>query len=195
MANYADFRNAVIARGATTPTSWNLSEHSRAFLSGGFTNGNFWLLLAAAASPFRWNRRMPRPLLAGAFLWLLAAVWFSVFVWEPIWDHYFVLYLPPLALFASVTLKASLGARRWWARTLAFLLVVGCAVLGHTQRFIDPFWYRQARAVGEQARDQELFSFNPLIHVVAGTRPACDLIDPLNVYGENAIAALDPDGP
>jgi 4-amino-4-deoxy-L-arabinose transferase-like glycosyltransferase len=195
MAHYEDFRKAVIARGATTPTSWNLSEHSRAFLSGGLTNGNFFLLLAAAASPFLWNRRMPRPLLAGVSLWLAAAVWFSVFVWEPIWDHYFVLYLPPLALFASITLKASLGAKRWWARAFALLLLAGCTVLGHSQRFTDPLWYRQARAAGMKARGRELFTFNPLVHVVAGTRPACGLIDPLNVYGEHAIAALDPRSP
>jgi 4-amino-4-deoxy-L-arabinose transferase-like glycosyltransferase len=195
MASYADFRKAVIARGATTPTSWNVSEHSRAFLGGGLTNGNFWLLLAAAASPFLWKGRMQRPLLAGLSLWLLAAVWFSVFVWEPIWDHYFVLYLPPLALFAGITLKASLGARRWWARAFALLLVVGCTLLGHSQRFTDPLWYRQARAAGMRARGRELFTFNPLIHVVAGTRPACGLIDPLNVYGEHAIATLDPESP
>ena len=195
MAHYGGFRDAMRARGATTPTSWNLSEHSRAFLSGGFTNGNFWLLLAAIASPFFWNRAMPRPLLAGLFLWLLAAVWFSLFVWEPIWDHYFVLYLPPLALLASVTLKASVGARRWWARPLALVLVAGCTVLGHTQRFTDPLWYRQARAVGKLVRGRELFSFNPLIHVVGQVRPACGLIDPLNVYGEHAIAALDTGRP
>ncbi len=197
MAHYADFRDAMTARGVSTPTGWNWSEHSRAFLSGGFTNGNFWLVLAAIASPFLWKRypHLPRPLLAALVLWLLAAVWFSLFVWEPIRDYYFVLYLPPLALAAGISLKASLGARRWWARAMAFLLLVGCTVLGHTQRFTDPLWYRQARAVGKQARGHELFTFNPLIDVVAGTPPACGLIDPLNVYGEHAIAGLDPDSP
>jgi hypothetical protein len=105
------------------------------------------------------------------------------------------LYLPPLALFAGITLKAALGAKRWWARALALLLVVGCTVLGHSQRFTDPLWYRQARAIGKLVRGRELFSFNPLIHVVAEARPACGLIDPLNVYGEHAIAALDPGSP
>ena len=195
MAHYEDFKNAMIARGVDTPTGWNRSEHTRAFLSGGLTDGNFWLLLAAALSPFFWKRSIPQPLAAGLVLWLLAAFSFSLFVWEPIWDHYFVLYVPPLALFASLSLKATLAGRRWWARALAILALLGCTVLGHTQRFTEPFWYRQARAVGKQARGGELFSFNPLIHVVAGTRPACGLIDPLNVYGERAIAALDPDGP
>jgi 4-amino-4-deoxy-L-arabinose transferase-like glycosyltransferase len=195
MSHYRDFRNAMILRGVDTPTGWNWSEHSRAFSSGGFTNGNFWLFLAAAASPFLWKRSMPRPLLAGLALWLLLAVSFSLFVWEPIWDHYFVMYLPPLALFASVSLEAALAGRRWWARTSAVVALLGCTVLGHTQRFTEPLWYRQARATGKQARGGEFLSFNPLIHVVSGTRPACGLIDPLNVYGERAIAALDPGGP
>lgn len=195
MAHYGDFRAAMETRGATTPTSWNWSEHTGAFLRGGFTNGNFWLLLAALASPFSRRRPWPRPLLVVLVLWLAATVWFSLFVWEPIWDHYFVLYLPPLALFAGVTLKACLGVRRRWKKPLAYLFIAGCTVLGHTQRFVDPYWYRQARAVGQQVQGRDLFTFNPLIHVVAGTRPACGLIDPLNVYGEHAIAGLDPDGP
>lgn len=195
MAHYDGFREAMEARGVTSATGWNLSEHSRAFLSGAFTNGNFWLLLAAAGAPFVSSPRRPGPLRIPLLLWLLASVWFSIFVWEPIWDHYFVLYLPPLALFASITLRAVLGATRKSTRVAGLVLLAGCALLGHTQRFTDPFWYRRARTVGRTVRGKEILSFNPLIPVVADARPACGLIDPLNVYGEQAIAALDPGGP
>ena len=34
-------------------------------------------------------------------LWWLFPLALSIFVWEPVWDHYFVQYLPPLAVLAS----------------------------------------------------------------------------------------------
>jgi hypothetical protein len=194
MAHYVDFRAAMIERGATTPTLWNLSEHRAAFVRGGLLNGNLLLLLAAAASPLLWRRRLPLHLAGMIAAWLLLPLSFSVFVWEPVWDHYFVQYLPPLSLLAGLTLAALLHARRPLWRAAALPFVAGCLVLGHTQRFAAPNWYDRAAQIGQRARGAAVFSFNPLINAAGGARRVCGLIDPLNVYGEYGVAALAPPG-
>jgi hypothetical protein len=195
MAHYVDFRTAMIERGAATPTLWNLSEHRAAFLKGGLLNGNLLLLIAAGASPFFWRRSMPQPLLAMACAWLFLTVVFSVLVWEPNWDHYYVQYLPPLSLLAGITLAAAVRARRLVWRIAAIPLLAGCLVLGPTQRWVAPNWYRRAAEIGRRARGAAVFSFNPLINAVNGTRHVCGMVDPLNVYGEYGVAALAPEGP
>jgi hypothetical protein len=193
MAHYVDFREAMVERGATTPTRWNLSEHHLAFLRGGLVNGNLLLLLTAAASTPVW-RRAPPHRLGTLAAWLVLSFLFSVFVWEPVWDHYFVQYLPPLALFAGLTMAALLRARRRAGRAVGWLVVASCTLLGHTQRFAAPGFYRRAAQIGRQARGADVFSFNPLINAVSGTRQVCGMVDPLNVYGEYGVAALAPDG-
>jgi hypothetical protein len=194
MSHYVDFRAAMIERGATTPTLWNLSEHYAAFLRHGLVNGNLLLLLAAAASPLCWRRGMPGPLLAAASAWLLLLFVFSVFVWEPVWDHYFVGYLPPLGILAGVTLAAALRPPGGLRRTAGVLLVAACTLLGHTQRFVAPRWYRRAAQIGQRAGGAPVFSFNPLITAVSGTGQACGMGDPLNVYGRYGVAVLGGGG-
>lgn len=195
MSHYADFRTAMIDREADTPLQWNLSEHARAFLTHGLFNGNLLLLVTAAASPFCGLRRLPRHAAAMLVLWPATTLLFSLFVWEPVWDHYFVQYLPPLSLLAGITLAAGLRARRWAWRAATIPLLAGCTILGHTQRFGDPAFYARAREIVAQANGTRVVTFNPLIPAVTGTMPACGLADPLNVFGEHSVIALSPDGP
>src|SRR5262249_22446196 len=84
---------------ALTPLrAWNLYEPARSLLLPA-PFGNLPLVLLAAFGQIHVARRPP-PAWVGRRL-LITALWalpflFSVFVWEPVWDHYFVQYLPAL---------------------------------------------------------------------------------------------------
>jgi hypothetical protein len=194
-------RAAAAQRGVETAVGWNLSEHRMAFLSNLPWNTGAPLLAAAAAGALILLRRaaagtLPWHLALAPILWSAFPFAFSVLVWEPVWDHYFVQYLAPLSLLAAVAVGAAWPAPRplrMVTRAALPLALLAYVLLGIAARRLDPAWLHRARVVA--AERGSLFTFDPLLAFVAGGAPACGTIDPLNVYGELSAAALDPRGP
>lgn len=127
-------------------------------------------------------------------LWALPFL-FSVFVWEPVWDHYFVQYLPALALLGGAALQMLWETPRlpWLARGAGItVLVLGVAGgVSHVEaRTADYTLVPHAQSPGER-----WLTFDPFLTFVAGAEPACGLIDPFNVYGERSLVSLSDTAP
>lgn len=201
LSHMSGLRAAAAARGVHTAIGWNLSEHRMAFLSNVPWNTGPELLAAAAcgALTILWRAAaggLSRHLALAPILWAAVPFAFSVFVWEPVWDHYFVQYLAPLSLLAAAALGAAWAARVRGRPLIRGALALGVVVyvsLGVIARRVDVAWLARAREIAAERRP--LFTFDPLLAFVAGGAPACGTIDPLNVYGDYSAAALDPAGP
>lgn len=186
MAGLSEFAIAMEARGATGPIEWSLAEHRDAFLGWGPLNGNLWLLGLALLSPL-FRDRDPFRVACGA--WLILPILFNLLVWEPAWDHYFLQYVPPLACAAALSVDRALSARPRLVAGLGIAVVAVTVAL----RPVAPTYLEALReAVQSESR---VFSFNPLVHAVTPSSPACGIIDPMNVYGEHCAAALAPASP
>jgi 4-amino-4-deoxy-L-arabinose transferase-like glycosyltransferase len=189
------FRDLVNAAGIKSAVDWNANEHKRAFLGMFLLNGNSWLLLLAMGGQLAvWRARATRwkdwRLLVT--LWWAVPVFFSFFVWEPIWDHYFVVYLPPMAILGA------LCVHRLWAepprrrrRVLASVLLFLAVFLGGAYQSFRRSDYGEALR-GPQAGETWL-TFDPFLNFITRTKPACGLVDPLNVYGDNSFASTSKD--
>ena len=190
-SHWRGMRLAIEDRGVESALGWNASEHFQAFLNTGIFSANFWLLVLALAGFSALKRTRSagsRPLLA---LWTLVPVTFSMLVWEPVWDHYFLQYVAPLSIAAS-TLFAKAERGTGFARRAGRVGIVVYALWGFFGRPLDAGWYERIRERARTIGVSEYFSFAPIVHVAGGTKPACDLIDPMNVYGEHCAAALSP---
>jgi hypothetical protein len=194
MMQYEPFQKIAAAQGVSTPFGWNLKEHRTTFLIMPFVNGNFWLLLLTIGGLVvmwgprgrRW--RGHRLLLT---LWLGLSVAFTLFVWEPIWDHYCVQYLPAMAILAAVRLHA------WWTRpaagrwthaavVVAIVITAGLGVVGvMSRRRVSPDLLARPAQAGEA-----WLTFDPFVNFVTGTTPACGIIDPINTYGERSLLGM-----
>ena len=197
MSHVSGLRTAAIERGVHTALGWNLSEHRMAFVSYFPWNTGPELVVAAAGGALMLLRRaaaaaVPRHLALAPILWAAFPFAFSLFVWEPVWDHYFVQYLAPLSLLAAVTLDAAWSVRRGLGvltRATLALAAVAYVGLGIVTRGMDPAWLDRAHEIASE--HVPLFTFDPLLAFLAGGAPACGTIDPLNVYGDYSAAALD----
>jgi hypothetical protein len=166
-------------------------QHRTTFFVMPFANGNFWLLLLGIGGLTvlwgprgrRWRGR--RLLLT---LWLGMSVAFTLYLWEPIWDHYCIQYLPVLAVLAAVFLHAL------WTRATA-----GRWMRGRRRR------HRHHRSPRSRRRDsrrrvsldllarpaqpgEAWLTFDLFVNFVTGTVPACGVIDPINTYGSAACS-------
>jgi hypothetical protein len=187
---YEVFRQVAQSDGVRSALGWNLNEHKRAFLFAGVLNGNLWLLVLAAAgqalvwlSGGRWRNQ--RLLLT---LWWACTLVFSLFVWEPIWDHYCLVYLPPLVILAALCLDWLWRTARWRvpARAAAVLGLLGVTFLGVASVALR----RTSYGAETTASNREAWlTFDPFINFVTETEPACGIIDPFNVYGRLSLAA------
>jgi hypothetical protein len=193
MMQFEPFRKIAFASRVRSAAGWNVNEHWRAFCTMGPLNGNLWLLLLGMAGQLHMWRRggrwAGRRLLLG--LWWLVPLVFSIWVWEPIWDHYGVQYLPPFAVLAAVYLHRlwSASRRPLLARVLAVTAVLAATVTGvggvSARRLPGLATAMQPASVGET-----WLTFDPLVNFITGTIPACGLIDPFNVYGDRSLVAL-----
>lgn len=194
MMAFEPFRKIAEAAGVSTPFAWNVNEHRTTFLVMPLANGNFWLLLlglgglAVVWGPRgrRWRGR--RLLLT---LWFGVSAAFSLYLWEPIWDHYCLQYVPALAVLAAVFLHA------WWSRATAgrwtraavvavVVITAGLGVVGVTsRRRVSPDLLARPARAGEA-----WLTFDPFVNFVTGTVPACGVIDPINTYGERSLLGL-----
>jgi hypothetical protein len=192
MSNFADFHAAMVRRGVRDAVGWNWSEHVAAFTDYGPINGNLWLLLAGLGGLYVGRKRLPANLRWLFGLWLGLPLCFSLFVWEPSWDHYFIQYVPVLSIGAALAFREAIE-RTSRTRRVAVGLVVAHSLLGLVSRPPDARFHARASEIARSQRGP-FFTFNPLIHAAAGTTQACGMIDPMNVYGEHCAAALAPEG-
>ncbi len=192
MLSYPPFLDRVESQGLHSPLAWNLNEHLLSLLLPG-PFGSLHLVLLGAFGQIRVARRPPaawrghRLLIAG--LWVLP-LFFSLFVWEPTWDHYFVLYLPALALLSGSALERLWEARR--ARGAGRAVAVVLVALGATAGVLHVEARRAdyGRIPRPSVPGEAWLTLDPFLNFVAGTEPACGLIDPFNVYGESSLIAL-----
>jgi hypothetical protein len=200
MLQYPPFREFADARHVHSALGWNLSEHRLAFLSYFPANMNLMLAIASVPGAIHLLRRrhsLPAAAVWAPLLWLALALTFSIFVWEPDWDHYFLQYLGPLSLLSAAAVEALLTARPGRARTVRWALggaaLIAFAALGLSLRPTDAAFFARARSVA--APGQRLLAFDPLINFLSGTEIGCGLFDPFNTYGDSSPAALAGAGP
>lgn len=214
MLKYEPFRHVAELRGASTPVRWNVSELASTYFDHFPFNMNLWLPIVAAAGALRLvtggaagapaaaaaGEADRRTLVLMAALWLALSLSFSLFVWEPIWDHYFLEFVAPLSLLAAGAVD---GIRHRRGRhgatgTIAARLGVGAVLLsivglGIATRPQNPKYFERARALPIQGAS--VMSFEPLLTFLGQAKPACGLVDPFNVLGQDCAASLQPDGP
>jgi len=194
MTHVADFQQAMTLRNVHTAFQWNLSEHRQAFFEHAAINGNLWLLIAAPLGILLGRDLVParfRRLLA---LWLILPLSFSLWIWEPNWDHYYIQYLPSLSLGAALLFATAMRGPQP-RKALAVTAVTVYTLLGTVTRPKDPTWYQRVTEITHRAGSKGYFSFSPLLHAAGGTEPSCGVIDPMNVYGQNSLSALQAAGP
>lgn len=192
MRGYPPFLAQLRSHGLHSAVAWNLYEHARSLLLPG-PFGNLHLVALAGFGQVWVVRRNPAAwrghCLLIALLGLLPLV-FSLFVWEPSWDHYFVQYLPALSLLGGAALQAlweSSRAPRLGPATAILLVGLGSAAGAAHVGARTADYGRIPRAV---VPGEPWLTLDPFLNFVAGTRPACGLIDPFNVYGDRSLIAL-----
>jgi 4-amino-4-deoxy-L-arabinose transferase-like glycosyltransferase len=195
---YAPFARLTDARGWHTQLAWNLAEHRRALGSlalgrGADSNGLVTAGAVAALLLWPWLATTRRRLVGLCLVWLAVPLSFNLLVWGPVWNHYFLQYLPPLALLTAVGVDESgrLAAARWGrpGLRLAPLILVGALLVAlawhaRLQLKLDPRSWAPLRP-----RQSVWLTLDPTLHLVSDTRPACGVYDPFNVYGPAAFAA------
>jgi 4-amino-4-deoxy-L-arabinose transferase-like glycosyltransferase len=190
MSGFEPFRQAIAERGIDSPLGWNLAEHKLAFLTLA-PHANLHIAMLALAGQFLlWSRwggvRASQHRVLLTLWWGLPFV-FCLVVWEPSWDHYFVQYLPPLSILGALFLWRLWSAQkaRLISRAVVILLIVYVTVAG-----AGTLWARRldydslAKPV---AANESWLLFDPFLNFVTGTRPACGLIDPFNVFGRRSL--------
>lgn len=194
MMSFEPFQKIAEANGVETPFSWNINEHRQTFFAMPYLNGNFWqMLLAIGGLVVMWGPRgrrwRGRRLLLT--LWLGLSVFFTIYLWEPIWDHYCIQYLPAMAVLSAVFLhamwtRADAGRRMHVAVVVAVVVTAALGLLGIVSRQrVNPDLLARPAAPGEA-----WLTFDPFMNFVTGTVPACGIIDPLNTYGERSLLGM-----
>jgi hypothetical protein len=190
---FPDVGGTIERQGIGSAIEWNLRQHVQTFFATPGSNPFLPLAALAAAgqvllcSPYGRRWRGSRAMLT---LWWAVPLIFSIFVWEPTWQFYFVQYLPPFSILASLFLVWlwRLPAGRRLAR-LAVVAAVACAG-------VSGAWHVAARrndyalVPRPQTAGESWLLFDPFLNFVSGTAPGCGIIDPFNVYGERSLTAL-----
>lgn len=190
------------ALNAETPADWNLAAHA-AMLRGGFwLDGRlapmaYILVLAAFGAVGLW-RSGQRHAVALCALWIGCIFLFDVALWFPIFDHYFLQYLPPMALLASgipYVVTGSHEPRRWVLVAAAAWALGAFALKVYPLLPPEAAYDRQAAAIMKEvdayrqnilrnpSADIHLLTFDPFYNLIVDLPTACNLYDPLNQVG------------
>lgn len=187
---FPPFVTEMQRRGVDSMLGWNSYEHYRTFLpiESPWLIATFLLLLLFFGGLYivrhhrdqhsRWLARVHASV-------VFTELFFSLFIWAPIWDHYMLQYLPSMAVisaYAIAKLTAKPAGR--WFDLLLTLLTALTVVLVAAQRM--PYNELKAKNLSGQA----VLSFDPFVNVVSNSQPGCDLDDPLNRYGDSALVRI-----
>ena len=118
--------------------------------------------------------------------WLMAAV-FIFLVWSPSWQDYFIQYVSPMALLAARCLDRFCGGES--LRPLRYgvtLYIVSIAILVQMASFSNGMAQEAAEVEKIKANtqgDMAWLTFDPYLRFKTGSEEACELRDPLNVFG------------
>ncbi len=193
MQQYTSVARAVERHGISSVVAWNVRDHVTTFFAAPQAKSMFPLAgLALAGQVLVWTPRgdsLRDPRLA-LTLWWAVPLAFSILVWDPTSQHYFVQYLPAFAVLAAILL-AWLWERPVWrlaARACAAAAVASAVVMGPLLILERRSDYAQLPRPGEAGESWLLF--DPFLNFATGTEPACGLIDPFNVYGPASLAAI-----
>jgi len=193
MRQYKAIAGSVERQGITSALGWNIREHLIPFLSASRANQLFPLAgLALAGQILIWTPH-GKPLgdqRLALTLWWAVPFAFSIFVWDPTFQYYFVQYLPAFAILAAIFLAwlwdrrlARIPARAFVVAAVAIATVTGVWMI--SERRND-----YALLTRPLEPDESWLLFDPFLNFVSGTEPACGLIDPFNVYGDASLAAI-----
>lgn len=193
MKQYESIGGPLERQGISSALAWNIRNHALTFLPFSLLNRTFPLtLLALGGQILIWSKHGEpfRDQRLTLTLWWAVPLAFSIFVWNPAFQYYFVQYLPALAVLAAIFLVwlwerayARAVIRPLIAATVAFIAVTGPWQIA--ERHND--YTLMTRP--EEANESWLL-FDPFLNFVSGTDPACGLIDPFNVYGDASLAAI-----
>ena len=193
MRQFGDVGGTALRQGIESAREWNLREHVQTFLGPAGRVAHLPLLALAVAGQVLWWRssgeRWRRDRLLLTLSWAVPAG-FSIFVWEPAFQSYFVQYLPAFSILAALFLERAwtLLARHALARgalAAAVVFTLATGALHVVERRLDPALLPERQPAGSS-----WLLFDPFLNYVTGTQPACGLIDPFNVYGERSLLAL-----
>ncbi len=115
--------------------------------------------------------------------WLAFSLLFSLLVWDVAYEHYHVLYLPPLALLTALSLRR-FAAPGGWRRAVCAGLLLAFAAAGVLSVRLQTQDYAPALALrGERA---PLLAFDPTVNVLSETGIPCGVVGfPLPPYGRH----------
>lgn len=180
-------------QGLSSVVLWNVHEHMITFLSASRANQMFPLAgLALGGQILIWTPGGAafRDQRLALTLWWMVPLVFSIFVWDPTFQYYFIQYLPAFAILAAIFLAWlwECGSARIALRAFAVAAIAGAAVMGPwliAERRNDYALLARPKEAGES-----WLLFDPFLNFVTGTKPACGLVDPFNVYGDASLAAI-----
>lgn len=193
MRQYKAIAGSVERQGITSELGWNIREHLIPFFSASRANQLFPLAgLAVAGQILIWtpHGKQLRDQRLALTLWWAVPFVFSIFVWDPTFQYYFVQYIPAFAILAALFLAwlwdrplARIPARAFVVAALAVATFIGAWLI--SERRND-----YALLTRPVEPNESWLLFDPFLNFVSGTEPACGLIDPFNVYGDASLAAI-----
>jgi 4-amino-4-deoxy-L-arabinose transferase-like glycosyltransferase len=164
------FQEIMRVGNVRTPLDWSLFTHSRVFFHSGILNPNFLLMILAVIGLLMARRFLISQLSLIALGGILLS---CLFVWGPIWDHYFVQYIPFLAMGVGFMFRAKRSK-------LITTIVLAVCVLG----FVIQAKSREILPSGI-VPGAKVLSFDPYINIFYRAQHACGLVDSLTAYGSS----------
>lgn len=193
MKQYKAIGGPAERQGLSSAVLWNVHEHVITFLSASRANQMFPLAgLALGGQILIWTPvgASFRDQRLALTLWWMVPLAFSISVWDPTFQYYFIQYLPAFAILAAIFLAWLWNCQPACVATRAFAVaaIATAAVLGPwliSERRNDYALLPRPKEAGES-----WLIFDPFLNFVTGTEPACGLVDPFNVYGDASLAAI-----
>lgn len=161
-------------QGLSSVVLWNVHEHMITFLSASRANQMFPLAgLALGGQILIWTPGGAafRDQRLALTLWWMVPLVFSIFVWDPTFQYYFIQYLPAFAILAAIFLAWlwECGSARIALRAFAVAAIAGAAVMGPwliAERRNDYALLARPKEAGES-----WLLFDPFLNFVTGTKP------------------------
>jgi 4-amino-4-deoxy-L-arabinose transferase-like glycosyltransferase len=180
------FNKILSEHNINSAISWNIYSHKKVFLESSNNNLNFYFLLIALVGVPTVVSRLRRKCYFGIIpflVWVGITFIFSIFVWTPSWDHYYLQYLPPLSIMATFSINEVYYKFKMNLKIYILLLVILLIYVffGIAKTDINRDFYKRVKEI-KMTYNDKLFTFNPLISFLTQAKPACGIIDPLNQY-------------